>query len=60
MNIGRIRGLVNYRTQPTSPFSNQKTNPFFGHGRTGHDHQRTVAEGDHIAQLDIEHMGLMT
>ncbi len=52
---------MNYRTEPSSPFSNQKTNPLFRSGRAGHDsgHQRTVAEGDHIAQLDIEHMGLM-
>lgn len=30
----------------------------FPRGRCGHDH-RTIAEADHIAQLDIEHMGLM-
>ncbi|CAF0826635.1 unnamed protein product [Adineta ricciae] len=53
----RIRGLVNFRTEPSSPIGARETRPIFG--QRGNE-QRLVAEGDHIAQLDVEHMGLMS
>ena len=55
--LGRIRGLVNFRTEPSSPIGARETrSPFAQRG----NEQRLVAEGDHIAQLDVEHMGLMS
>jgi hypothetical protein len=49
---------VNYRTEPATPISYHKTRPYFPGGRT--NEQRTANEGDRIAQMDIEHMGLMS
>jgi len=57
----RVRGLKNFRTEPSSPFSEQSTRPDFNRQgqRTQRCQQRTATVADHIAQLDVEHMGLM-
>jgi len=62
ISIGRIRGLVNFRTEPSTPRSGQSTKAFFPQRQANNDQnqQKLIAEGDHIAQLDIEHMGLMS
>jgi hypothetical protein len=44
-----------------SPSSGQTTKPISGRARASVDrNQKIIAEGDNTAQLDIEHMGLMS
>jgi hypothetical protein len=56
--IGRIRGLVNFRTEPSSPLSSQKNRllAYGGRGPTEQFNQRT-GDADHIMQVDGEHAG---
>ena len=59
--LGRVRGLVNFRSEPTTPYSSHGTKPFFPAGPVNmHAQQKIAAEGDRIAQMDVEHMGLMS
>lgn len=59
--LGRVRGLVNFRSEPTTPYSGHGAKPFFPAGRTNtQSQQKIAAEGDRIAQMDVEHMGLMS
>ncbi|CAF0891961.1 unnamed protein product [Rotaria sp. Silwood1] len=56
----RIRGLVNFRTQPTLPFSWQKNNLTNG-GRGGNDnYQQRTGDADQIMQIDVEQAGFMS
>ena len=57
--LGRIRGLVNYRPEPLSNTGIQSTRPRFIYVSRP-DQNKLAAEGDTTAQLDIEHMGLMS
>ena len=60
-SIGRIRGLVNLRSEPSTPYSARGGKVFFpqkqGNARTP---QKVVEQADRIAQMDVEHMGLMS
>ena len=58
---GRIRGLVNFRTEPLYSPTILKTRPLSPRERQQNEdtQQKLTNEGDQIAQLDIEHMGLM-
>lgn len=60
-NIGRARGLVNYRSEPVSPISTLRTEPsssrFFANARR--QNQKNIAAGEAIAQLDIEQIGFI-
>jgi hypothetical protein len=57
--LGRIRGLVNFRTAPSSPSTCQKNRSVNRTERVGNDnyHQRG-GDADHIMQIDGEHTGL--
>ena len=59
---GRIRGLVNFRTEPIYSPSALKTKPLSSRERQQNEEtqQKITSEGDQTAQLDIEHMGLMS
>jgi len=54
--------LANVRTEPVSPSSGQTTKSISGRGNasTDRNQQKITAEADNTAQLDIEHMGLMS
>ncbi|CAF0723230.1 unnamed protein product [Adineta ricciae] len=54
----RIRGLVNFRTEPTSSFSTQKNKLLRGAAATNDNYHRT-GEVDQIMQMDADHGGLM-
>ncbi len=58
--LGRIRGLANYRTEPTSPLSSQKNKSLAGNTRrtSGQFNQRT-GEADHVIQIDAEQAGVI-
>ncbi|CAF2412526.1 unnamed protein product [Rotaria sp. Silwood2] len=54
----RIRGLVNFRTEPAFPFSSQKYNSTSG-ARGGNDnYQQRTGDADQIMQIDVEQAGL--
>ncbi|CAF4024936.1 unnamed protein product [Rotaria magnacalcarata] len=57
--LRRIRGLVNFRTETTPPFSSQK-NAMPTSGRTGNDnYQQRTGEVDQMMQIDVENAGLV-
>lgn len=59
--IGRIRGLVNFRSEPSTPYSAHGDKMIFPQKRGNTQTQQKIAiEGDRIAQMDVEHMGLMS
>lgn len=59
---GRIRGLVNFRTESIYSSTVLKTRSLSPRERQQNDEtqQKITNQGDQIAQLDIEHMGLMS
>lgn len=60
-SIGRIRGLVNFRSEPSTPHSVHGAKVVFPARRMNtQTQQKVTAEGDRIAQMDVEHMGLMS
>jgi len=58
-DLGRIRGLVNFRTEPSSPFSSQK-NRFRSHGKrhSNANFNQRANEIEQIMQMDVEHGGV--
>ncbi len=52
-----MQGLVNFRTQSSSPYSSQKTKAQTCNDQRG---QRTGTTAENIVQMDVEHMGLMS
>ncbi|CAF0932962.1 unnamed protein product [Rotaria sordida] len=51
----RIRGLVNYRPEPTFPFSSQKYNSTNATRGGNDNYQQRTGDADHIIQMDVEH-----
>ena len=60
IDLGRVRGLVNYRTEPVSPLTSQKNKLQANGRRGGNDGTQTrTGDADHIIQIDGEHAGLV-
>ena len=55
---GRIRGLVNFRSEPASPISSQKNKPG-RQQRSGNDTFQRTGEAEHIMQIDGDAGGAM-
>ena len=56
--LGRIRGQVNFRSEPVSPTSAQK-NKQGGQQRSGNETFQRTGDADHMAQIDGDNAGAM-
>ncbi|UJR21429.1 hypothetical protein I4U23_024515 [Adineta vaga] len=56
----RIYGLVNFRTEPTSSFSTQKSKFLPGGVHAANDTYQRTGDVDHIMQMDADHGGIMS
>lgn len=54
--VGRVRGLVNFRTEPVSFFTSQKSK--LAGGRTYANDTFQRAEADHVMNMEADHAGM--
>jgi hypothetical protein len=58
--VGRMRGQVNFRSEPRSTSFKSRSSLSRPGCNNEQANQKIANEADNIAQLDVEHMGLMS